>query len=222
MRHLGWHISQSNFSVAVGCRVMLRKLLWAESGLVNGIIGIAHKIKCITDEESSHLEMLTVHVHTKCPSFCGPMQYNCVITVITVRVLFQKLQKLCTKVTASSTCLFSNKLQRITLERDTGDIGHKEWSYWFTYVALSRVRTVGGFIKRPKITRQQFCRINNDKTGKEEWVVFRTTCVKKYIITYKLLKEACKILKCDLNISLDLLPRSDTLPQKRVIMHSQK
>lgn len=104
---------------------MLRKRLWAESGLVNGIIGFSDKMKYITDEELSHLEMLTVHVRTKCPSFCGPIQYNCVVTFTTVRVRFQKLQKLCTKVTALSTCLFSNKSQRITLERDAGDIGHK-------------------------------------------------------------------------------------------------
>lgn len=70
---------------------MLHQILRTEAGSVNGATHIVRNISYITDEEYSHLEMITACFLVEFPSYRGPTLLPAVIPIAPVSVHVQKM-----------------------------------------------------------------------------------------------------------------------------------
>ncbi|EAQ88621.1 hypothetical protein CHGG_05240 [Chaetomium globosum CBS 148.51] len=148
--------------LCVGCRVMLTRNLWADVGLVNGAQGTVYEIswKEGADVLRDPPEVIMVPFDDyDGPAFTMPngeplrSGEKLVVPILRVRQDFMVGANSCSRKQFPlwvSYAITVHKSQGITLDKVVCDISAPEFASGLSYVAVSRVKTLGGLMfKRP-------------------------------------------------------------------------
>lgn len=128
--------------LSVGCRVMLRKNLQVEAGLVNGALG---NVKDIIFEEGRRPPSLPLAVIVEFDKYTGPPIAGRSVPILPVSASWKNGPVECSRRQLPLSLAYAltvHKSQGLTIDRAVVDIGISESSPGLTYVALSRVRTL--------------------------------------------------------------------------------
>ena len=147
------------FPVCVGCRVMLTRNIWPEVGLANGALGTVHDISWAdgTNPERDPPSVLLV-VFDK---YTGPLftpdggvpsvdsEGKPAVPILPVRQDFNYKNNTCWREQFPLVVAYAitvHMAQGITLKRAVCDISESEFTSGLSYVAVSRVSTLGGLM----------------------------------------------------------------------------
>ena len=132
-----------NLLISIGSRIILRKNLWTDAGLVNRVLGYISGV-VFTD----YNRMLTNYLLIEFDGYCGPPflpEYPKVVPIPTFKGDFEHESKNCTRIQFSIVLAWAitiHKCQGMTLDKVVIDIGKKEMAAELTFVAISRVRYI--------------------------------------------------------------------------------
>ena len=154
----------SKLCLTIGCRVMLRRNLWTEGGLVNGSVGSVTAIIYAEDKEPPELP---AYVLVEFDNYKGPYLYNKSIPIVPLLhswlkngITFTRLQVPLTVAHA----LTIYKAQGLTLGKIIVDIGKSERAAGSTYVGLSRVKALTDIMFQVMPSKSRFDSIKNHKS----------------------------------------------------------
>ena len=149
--------------LSVGCRVMLRKNLWVEKGLVNGAIGTVLDTVYDIDKRPPALPLA---IMVRFDRFQGPYIFDQAFPILPATAHWKENDFDCSRrqfpLTVSH-ALTIHKAQGITADKVVVNIGEREMTPGLSYVALSRVKTLQGLLIDPAFNEQ---RINNIQSMK--------------------------------------------------------
>jgi hypothetical protein len=156
--------------LCIGCRVMLTRNLWADIGLVNGAQGTVHDIswKEGADVLRDPPEVVMVAFDDYSgPAFTMPCGEELrrgeklVVPILRVRQDFKVGASSCHREQFPllvSYAITVHKSQGITLDKVVCDISAPEFSSGLSYVAVSRVKTLGGLMLEKAFDRSRVYR----------------------------------------------------------------
>lgn len=148
------------FPVCVGCRVMLTRNIWPEVGLVNGALGTVNDISWAegADPERDPPSIILVAFDKYSgPSFTpdgsdAPYQDSegkLIVPIQPTRQDFQYKNNACWREQFPLVIAYAitvHKAQGVTLSRAVCDVSDPEFASGLSYVAVSRVSTLGGLM----------------------------------------------------------------------------
>ena len=153
--------------LAVGARVMLSSNLWVEMRLVNGAMGT---VKSICYRHGGGPPDLPVAVTVLFDTYSGP-------TLPDGTVLICPLRRTCSMTDTNSTrlqlplklawAITIHKAQGLTLDSVVVDVGKKEFSSGLSFVACSRVRTIGNLLLHPLFSFQRLANLSKSRRLQE-------------------------------------------------------
>jgi hypothetical protein len=156
--------------LCVGCRVMLTRNLWADVGLVNGAQGVVHDISwgegADVLRDPPEVVMVAFDNYTG-PSFTMPdgeelrRGEKLVVPILRVRHDFMVGASSCYREQFPllvSYAITVHKSQGITLDKVVCDISAPEFASGLSYVAVSRVKTLGGLMFEKPFDRSRIYR----------------------------------------------------------------
>jgi hypothetical protein len=156
--------------LCVGCRVMLTRNLWADVGLVNGAQGTVHDISWKEGanvlQDPPEVVMVAFDDYTG-PAFTMPCGEELrrgeklVVPILRVRQDFMVGASSCHREQFPllvSYAITVHKSQGITLDKVVCDISAPEFSSGLSYVAVSRVKTLGGLMLEKAFDRSRVYR----------------------------------------------------------------
>lgn len=144
--------------LAIGCRVMLRKNIWVEAGLVNGALRTVSDIVVQPDG----LDM-PLFVMVRFDNYRGP-SINGAVPIVPSQSSWMSKNEECTRIQIPLCIAYAvtiHKSQGMTLDRALVCLGDSEWQLGLSYVGLSRVRTFNGLALDKEHDYQRFSRISN-------------------------------------------------------------
>lgn len=142
--------------LAVGCRVMLRRNLWTEGGLVNGSIGT---IRAIVYNNGKEPPEQPTYILVEFDSYNGPYFFERCFPIIPHMHIWTKngithtLWQFPLTVAHAVTIY---KSQGLTITCGTIDIGTREFAAGSTYVALSRFKSINNFMLRVLYSKKRW------------------------------------------------------------------
>jgi ATP-dependent exoDNAse (exonuclease V) alpha subunit len=144
--------------LCVGCRVMLTRNLWADVGLVNGAQGTVHDISwkegADVPQDPPEIVMVAFDDYSG-PAFTMPCGEELrrgeklVVPILRVRQDFIVGANYCYREQFPllvSYAITVHKSQGITLDKVVCDVSAPEFASGLSYVAVSRVKTLGGLM----------------------------------------------------------------------------
>ena len=149
--------------LSIGCRIMLRKNLWVDKGLVNGSLGT---IKDIVFEVGIRPPNLPAFLLVKFDNYQGPFLHDDLFPIFTTTVTWKEKDTECRRrqfPVSVAYALTIHKAQGLTLERAVIDIGKKQTIPGLSYVALSRVRCLRDLMIEPSFNRERIAQISKMK-----------------------------------------------------------
>jgi len=126
--------------LSIGCRVMLRKNLCTERGLVNGALGTVRDIVYNVDQRPPSFPNLIL---VEFDNYSGPYIIENYFPILPIEVTWREQSVDCCRKQFPLSLAYAltiHKAQGLTLEKATIDIGDREMAPGLSYVALSRVR----------------------------------------------------------------------------------
>ena len=132
-----------NLLISIGSRIMLRKNLWTDAGLVNGALGYIAGV-VFTDCDRTLPNYLLIEFD----GYLGPLflpEHPKVVPIPTFKGDFEHESKNCTRIQFPIVLAWAitiHKCQGMTLDKVVIDIGKKEMAAGLTFVAISRVRHI--------------------------------------------------------------------------------
>jgi ATP-dependent exoDNAse (exonuclease V) alpha subunit len=144
----------AELTISIGARIMLQENIWTERGLVNGAMGYIHDIiwppGCTDPRSESPLALLAYFDSYKGPCVTQSLAGHPVVPIFRSVREYMVENALCTRTQFPLTIAYAitiHKSQGITVDRAVLNLGSsKDFAPGLTYVAVSRVKTLGGIL----------------------------------------------------------------------------
>ena len=162
---------ESTLYLTVGSKVMLRRNLWTNKGLVNGACGEVFDIVYLPGKTSPNDFPLTILVNFK--KYRGPAFISSNPTVVPlypIMATWKDSTTLCTRLQFPLTLSWSmtvHKCQGLTLDKVVVDLGKKETSCGISFVAVSRIRNIKDILFHPPFDFERLRKISQSKNLKD-------------------------------------------------------
>ena len=149
-------------NISPGSKVMLTRNLWTSKGLSNGSIGYAREV--IADKPGG----LPICVLVKFPGYTGPpfcTEDPKLVPIVPCTSHFGAGESLSrtTLPLVLAWAITIHKAQGATFDACAISLGPREIASGLTYTALSRVRSIQGFLLRGICDRKRFTKLNKSK-----------------------------------------------------------
>jgi ATP-dependent DNA helicase PIF1 len=152
--------------LCIGARVMLTTNLWTENGLVNGTMGTVEDISWDSGQDPA--TSMPSLVLLKCDDFKGPEFPGCggpgIIPVFPMTRQFEYKGGPCSRTQFPLRLAYAitvHKSQGLTLKQVVLNVNQKEHCMGLAYVAISRVKALGGILFESSFDFDRFKRVDS-------------------------------------------------------------
>jgi ATP-dependent DNA helicase PIF1 len=170
------HGLEAKLLLARGARVMLTSNLWTEAGLVNGAIGTVQDILFGEDQGPPSLPVV---VFVSFDNYEGPaitsLEGTKVVPIAPIRRTWEGKSGICSRLQIPIRLAWAitvHKSQGLTLQKAVIDLGSKEFTAGLSFVAVSRVRSIGDLLFKPfdfeRLRRIRECKRLKERKDEEE------------------------------------------------------
>ena len=138
--------------LSIGARIMLLENIWTERGLVNGAFGVVHDIVWRAEDDPRRDPPFAVLI--KFDNYSGPSlttteDNDIIVPIFKSKREFVRGNTPCTRIQFPITLAYAitvHKAQGISVKRAVLNIANRDFTPGLTYVAVSRVETLGGVL----------------------------------------------------------------------------